>query len=367
MQADDVAQLLESTKASAEAVAKVAQALEKRFGEEKKEKFSEASRLIRQPDLFHPKSYEEEITMWPDWRLSFRSWLIYACDDYKGDLDKAESSSGPMELIDMSLEQHSRSEKLHSILVGLLRGRPLKLLRSVEDGNGLEVWRELTRQLTPRTRSRSLSLLQAFLNHPVFNKEKSLLEQVLGLERLSEEYHTVSKEEISDNTKLSVLLRVVPQHLRQHLQLQLDEAATYANVRERVLAYERTTTSWTSSAVYRELDIKDSGNRGDEAVPMEIDRVKGKLKGKQQKGKGKSGKDGKGKSGWKGDGKNKGKGYGYDGNKGKGKNYRNYGKASGEKGKGKLPYDTCKLCGGRGHWSKECLVRSLRQVTDDSK
>ena len=55
MQADDVAQLLESTKASADAVAKVAQALEKRFGEEKKEKFSEASRVIRQPDLFHPQ------------------------------------------------------------------------------------------------------------------------------------------------------------------------------------------------------------------------------------------------------------------------------------------------------------------------
>ena len=97
--------------------------------------------------------------MWPDWRLSFRSWLIYACEEYKGDLDKAESSSGPMEFIDMSLEQHSRSEKLHSILVGLLRGRPLKLLRSVEDGNGVEVWRELTRQLAPRTRARSLSLL----------------------------------------------------------------------------------------------------------------------------------------------------------------------------------------------------------------
>ena len=38
-----------------------------------------------------------------------------------------------------------------------------------------------------------------------------------------------------------------------------------------------------------------------------------------------------------------------------------------ERGKGKLPYDACKLCGARGHWSKECPVRSLRQVTDDTK
>jgi hypothetical protein len=32
----------------------------------------------------------------------------------------------------LTLEQHTRSEKLHSILVGLLRGRPLKILRSTE-------------------------------------------------------------------------------------------------------------------------------------------------------------------------------------------------------------------------------------------
>ena len=60
-------------------------------------------------------------------------------------------------------------------------------------------------------------MLQAFLNHPNFTKEKHLLEQVLGLERIAEEYHAVAKEEISDNTKLSVLLYTVPQKLRQHL------------------------------------------------------------------------------------------------------------------------------------------------------
>ena len=33
-------------------------------------------------------------------------------------------------------------------------------------------------------------------------------------------------------------------------------------------------------------------------------------------------------------------------------------------GKGPLPADVSKLCGGRGHWSRECPVRTLRQVQD---
>ena len=95
-------------------------------------------------------------------------------------------------------------------------------------------------------------------------------------------------------------------------------------------------------------------------VLMEIDRVgKGKDKGKS-KGKGKD---------QKGKGKQKGKGQGFYGgfdNKGKGKQQKGKdGKGKDCKGKGKgISPDTCKLCGGRGHWSRECPMKTLRQVSD---
>ena len=101
-----------------------------------------------------------------------------------------------------------------------------------------------------------------------------MVEQVLGLERLADEYDTVAKEEISYITKLSVLLKVVTPALRQHLQLSMDESATCASTREEIINYERTTTSWNSATVYREVDIKDK-HQHDEALPMEVDRAKG--------------------------------------------------------------------------------------------
>ena len=364
MDEDQLRGLLQSANDQAAAMLDLAKVLKDKMGkDDKRDWFGDASKVIKQPEMFSPKNQEEELMQWQDWRLGFRSWLFFAQEEYRSDLDLAEQSATAMDFIDMTFAQHGRAERLHSILIGLLRGRVLKILRSVEDGNGLEAWRELNRQTAPRTRARSIALLQAFLNHPPFVKEKTVVEQVLGLERLAEEYHTVAKEEVSDNTKLSVLLKVVTPALRQHLQLSMDEAATFAPTREKVINYERTTTSWNSAAVYREMDIKDK-HQNVEAVPMEVDRAKGFPKGKGKKGsKGKGfGKDGKSNGKGKSDGKSKGKSFDY----GKGKNSKGFGKFDG-KGKGGLAYDACKLCGQRGHWSKECPVRSLRQVAKEGE
>ena len=91
-----------------------------------------------------------------------------------------------------------------------------------------------------------------------------------------------------------------------------------------------------------------SPDAGNGAVPMEIDCVKGKDKGKGKKGTRKGGKDSKGKGKTKNDGKAK-----------------DYGKCNaGGQGKGKtLPVDTRKVCGARGHWGRECLQSNLRQVS----
>ena len=47
-----------------------------------------------------------------------------------------------------------------------------------------------------------MAMLQAYLSHPVFSREKGMgiLEQLLCLQRLSEEYHAISGEEMAQNT-----------------------------------------------------------------------------------------------------------------------------------------------------------------------
>ena len=106
---------------------------------------------------------------------------------------------------------------------------------------------------------------------------------------------------MTDEMRAAVLLKCISGPLKVHLNLALNESASYSKIREMIQAYDTAITKWSDSpAVLQPQALGDAGG----VAPMEIDRVKG---GKQG-GKGKTkGKDGKGKPKGK-DLKGKGKG-----------------------------------------------------------
>ena len=132
-----------------------------------------------------------------------------------------------------------RSKKLYSILAGILKNRPLKLLRQIPDSNGLEAWRQLHNLYSPKTKGRAMALLTALMGFPMFTKDKTCLEQLQSLERLAEEYRKASGQEVSDDILLSTLLRVLPRYLQQHIQLTMEETTNFQQVKQKILSYER--------------------------------------------------------------------------------------------------------------------------------
>ena len=146
-----IAILVQSSQDNATAMREMANALKTKFMQENKDKFNEASKFIRYPEPFQPTIQEEEASQWQDWKLGFKSWLGYAQENYLKDLEDAENPKDVMDFVEMNQERHDRSEKLHSILVSLLKNRPLKILRNIDGRNGLEAWRQLNKQLAPKT------------------------------------------------------------------------------------------------------------------------------------------------------------------------------------------------------------------------
>ena len=142
---------------------------------------------------------------------------------------------------------------------------------------------------SPKTKSRSISLLAALMNIPAFSlKDKTLMDQILGLERLRTEYMRSSGTDVADDLMLSILVKSLPKALQTHIQLQMTEHSAYAQVRELVLSYESVTTTWSAGRIHGELGILPSSSTAPSAyngpAPMEIDRFE---KGKKGKGKGK--------------------------------------------------------------------------------
>ena len=71
--------------------------------------------------------------------LNFKSWLFYADGKFESELKFVEEHPKvSIELAKLNGEEQSRALQLYSIFTGVLRGKPLRLLRQQEDRNGLD-------------------------------------------------------------------------------------------------------------------------------------------------------------------------------------------------------------------------------------
>ncbi|CAE7237023.1 unnamed protein product [Symbiodinium sp. CCMP2592] len=285
------------------------------------------TKYVKSPEVFNPKSVEEEIAAWPEWAFAFKNFMAVQDDGYRSDFAKAESATEFLAFEDYGPALKARSLRLYSILASYLKGRALKILRADPKGDGFRVWRQLKEELQPTSRPRVLALAQALTRFPPLQEGASVLEYTLAYERLITEY-----EKLSPST--------YPEDLNG-------------------------------------VDKDSSLYQGNGPAPMDVDRVaekgekgKGAWKGKNAKGefgkgKGKKGKSAKGYGGHKSFDASKGyKGYGYAkgkafGAKGKDKGKKSSGKSySGAGGKGKGP---CFLCDRMGHRAAECPLRARVQ------
>ena len=168
------------------------------------------------------------------------------------------------------------------------RGRPLKILKSVVEGDGFRVWRQLSDELQPKSRPRSLALAQALTRFPPLREGGSVLEYTLMFERLVGQYEQVSKGPYPDDLKISTRLSGLPQDIKRYLQLQIDEHTTYEVLRTRLLQFERTSATWSTEHVLKAIGVDKNSSSflalPDGVVPMDVDRAEAKGK-KGPKGK----------------------------------------------------------------------------------
>jgi len=201
------AAILQAVQQNAPAAAADAQTL-KEANERRTNGFGEANKVVQCPKEFGSLNSAEDQTAWSDFSFTFRQWLFFADPAFESDFKHIEKNpSLVVTFLDNPLGAASkeRSKKLYSILAGILKQRPLKVLRQVDGANGLEVFRQLSALYAPRTKGRSLGLLNALMSYPQFSKDRSTLEQVQNLEKLADEYRRSSGHDISDDILLFLL------------------------------------------------------------------------------------------------------------------------------------------------------------------
>eukprot|EP00435_Cladocopium_sp_Y103_P032196 s4054_g8.t1 len=103
-----------------------------------------------------------------------------------------------------------------------------------------------------------------------FVKERSLIEQVANVERLADEY--------------------LPKQIQQHIQLGMTDSSTFQEVKDKVLAYERVSASWSRDRVLLECGATSLGTVTSHATaadsgpgPMEVNMASQREKARKVK------------------------------------------------------------------------------------
>lgn len=178
--------------------------------------------------------------------------------------------------------------------------------------NGFAAWQRLLNEMEPVDRNRGLVLLEMLTNTDNWPKGGVFLDQIREFERRRELYEQASGKKFDDDLAMATLLRHAPSEIQSQLRLDLNQATSYNSLRDRAVGYELTRRPWDVMATAYMIS---PGADRQGAAPMEIDGVKGKAGGG-----GKQGKDQK---------------------------------------------DVCRVCGGRGHWAKQCP--SAQQQSESGK
>ena len=243
--------MLLATEAASTAASQAARALEELKSSSEKGNRS-WYKLLQKPGSFDPATREQEISLCKEWAWSFEQYLSNIDPLFSEDIKVLRAN--PTNFVDASVQhgdEKKRGALLYSLLASLVKQRPLMVVRSVLNNNGLEAYRQLLLRNERVNKNRALSLLNVTMNWPQFSGKASFLSQILRLENAFYEYDKLGTK-LAEELRTAVLLR--------------------------------STAKWTEQMVL------GTSMTADTSEPMEVDRIqKGKGSGKQSKGHGKKG------------------------------------------------------------------------------
>ena len=84
-----------------------------------------------------------------------------------------------------------------------------------------------------------MAIGQAIMGMPQFKAGKSMMENLLQLDLLLDQYRVASGHAMSDDLVVSTVLRCVEPNVRRHLELTLDDSVDYNTLKEKLILMDK--------------------------------------------------------------------------------------------------------------------------------
>ena len=286
-------------------------------------------------------------------------------------------------------EFDAKNNEVYSYLCSFTIGHANRIVRNVEEGNGLEGWRRLHADLDPISSMRRVAILGLVQSPPRCKNVEELglaLETWLERKRQYDQHMDAGGKlcTVPEDSLMAAMYKMMPQAMADQMMLSFDDHTCFADLYDKLMAYTGVKSSLrmsdlgSSDNAGGRVRKKDDGGQRD----MDIGGLDGKGKKSKNKGKGKDqrpdvdcfrcGKhghyvkdcrkypDGKGKGGGGGNGYGSSNAGGQKGDNGKGK-----GKGKGKGSHSQLEWGTdgATWHSDSGGWQDSSLGRGLERRT----
>eukprot|EP00435_Cladocopium_sp_Y103_P022540 s3267_g5.t1 len=122
----------------------------------------------------------------------------------------------------------------YTVLTSLVHGRPQKVMKPIQPGNGFGCYRVLAAQTTSQLRARALALLQSVLQY-MFSRALTLTEKLQRLDDIVNEYETASGgKKVGDDLLVGILFKNALTQVSNWLLAHLKKDTPHSQARETV-------------------------------------------------------------------------------------------------------------------------------------
>eukprot|EP00931_Biecheleriopsis_adriatica_P044936 TRINITY_DN25757_c0_g1_i1.p1 TRINITY_DN25757_c0_g1~~TRINITY_DN25757_c0_g1_i1.p1 ORF type:complete len:435 (+),score=64.25 TRINITY_DN25757_c0_g1_i1:235-1539(+) len=223
---------------------------------------------------------------WLAWSFSARPYIAILRLFSTTQLWLVESCPNPIDARQLSTEYQAKNADLWYFLSQALQGVNAKVMQTVPEGNGLEVWRRLARRF-PQTGVAQTTQLTKTLKFDFGTAVREFAERLLEFDGIIKAYNDQHEmDEVSGDVCKALVIAGSPEPLQTQLRL-APSVATYADLRSQIDDWLASQDAWeqtSTSTVGPRADVSASSSMEDETVHA-ITFVKGKGKGRGKKGK----------------------------------------------------------------------------------
>ena len=222
------------------------------------------SKLVDLRGVARPPLFTGAVEDWSEFRFRMENVAsLLGLEDF---MEKAVRGEGEEEPGDAT-----RSKFLYNLLVTICQGKALALVRLVPRHDGVRAWASLVREYEPDEASRHCAVLAGLMS-PEWRTDTPFADQLLAWEKKVTEYEAATDPIVPDRFRCAIVLKWAPPRVQELLRL-TPEAFTrnYALLRSALQTYQARGRTYDASGCLQ-------GSEG--ALPMEVDALKGKGKGK---------------------------------------------------------------------------------------